>query len=334
MCGYQIGLIVKKNMEKMILNKGKYLQQVLESYKMKHVSELMEKYIEKREIVKDALAGKFKYQIVTRAINSGSYAKHDAINTKFDLDVCQPFKRNAFDTLEDMADTVFDFFNEEFEDVDLAAYATRKQRVSTGITFVIDGDAIQMDIVVGRELIADDYIKTNRLNLYVRPRLLEPASTTQTNIQKHIDFVKGKNTERDIIRLLKVWKTNKNLKNIKSFFIELITIKAFERCSEVPSGIWEQLEMVLQFIRDNVKTIRLEDSANSNNVVSDTMTDYEKENLHWDMKQMLESIESYADNLKSYFPVNEDFVKEEDEKADAALSIARSGVVQKPWCRS
>jgi len=320
----------------MSLNKSEYLQQVLESYRMSHVADIMEKYIEKREVVKDALVEKFKYQIVTRAINSGSYAKHDAINIKFDLDVCQPFKRNSFDTLEEMANAVFNFFNDEFEDDDLVKYKTRKQRVSTGITFVIDGDEIQMDIVPGRELNADDYVETNRLNLYVRPKLLQVASTTQTNIQKHIDLVKGKNSERSIIRLLKVWKTNKNNTRVKSFFVELITIKAFEKCANIPSGIWEQLEMVLAFIRDNVKTIRLEDPANSNNVVSDTMTDSEKENLHWDIKLMLESIASSADNLKSYFPVNDDFYEEEEDEEDkesAALDIARSGVVQKPWCR-
>jgi hypothetical protein len=324
--------ILTKNIERMSLNKSKYLQGVLESYKMKHVSDLMEKYIEKREVVKEALVEKFKDQIATRAINSGSYAKHDAINTKFDLDVCQPFKRNAFDSLEEMANAVFNFFNEEFEDDDLVADATRKQRVSTCITFVIDGNEIQMDIVPGRELSADDYVDTHRLNLYVRPKLLESASTTQTNIQKHIDLVKGKNTERGIIRLLKVWKTNKNKKRVKSFFVELITIKAFEKCSDVPTGIWEQLEMVLEYIRDNVKTIRLEDPANSNNVVSDTMTDSEKENLHWDVKQMLEMIESSADNLKSYFPENDEFIEDEEDKTDAALVIARSGVVKKPWC--
>jgi len=315
------------------MNKNNYLNNVLESYRMSHVDDLMEKYKEKREIIKDALVDKFKDQIVTRAINSGSYAKHDAINIKFDLDVCQPFKRNAFDTLEEMADAVFDFFNEEFEDDDFVKYKTRKQRVSTGITFVIDGDEIQMDIVPGRELSVEDYVETNRLNLYVRPKLLQPASTTQTNIQKHIELVKGKNTERSIIRLLKVWKTNKNNTRIKSFFVELITIKAFEKCSDVPTGIWEQLEMVLEFIRDNVETIRLEDPANSNNVVSDIMTKTEKESLYWDMKQMLELIESSADNLKSYFPVNDDFYEEEEDKDSAALDIARSGVVQKPWCK-
>ncbi|AEA44969.1 hypothetical protein [Fluviicola taffensis] len=317
------------------MNKNNYLASALESHRMSHVDDLLAKYIEKREIVKDALQTKFKDQIVTRAINSGSYAKHDAINTKFDLDLCQPFKRNAFTTLEEMADAVYDFLNEEFEDDDLVKYKTRKQRVSTGITFVIDGDEIQMDVVPGRELLADDYAQTNRLNLHVRPKLLQPASTTQTNIQEHINLVKGKNAERSIVRLLKVWKTNKNQSRVKSFFVELITIRAFENCTEIPTGLWEQLKMVMEYIRDNVETIRLVDPANSNNVVSSTMTDSEKYNLHLDMKQILEMVELNDENLKIYFPVNDDFYNEEEEEAkrkQAALNLSRSGVISQPWC--
>ena len=49
-------------------------------------------------------AGNEKATKVTRtqqkAINSGSYAKHTAINVKFDIDVCLPFMRNSFETVE------------------------------------------------------------------------------------------------------------------------------------------------------------------------------------------------------------------------------------------
>jgi hypothetical protein len=318
------------------MNKNEYLNRVLQSHRMSHVNDLMAFYIEKREAVKDALQEKFKDQIVSRAINSGSYAKHDAINTKFDLDVCQPFKRSAFTTLEEMADAVFNFFENEFKDDDLVKYKTRKQRVSTGITFVIDGNEIQMDIVPGRELLVDDYLATNRLNLYVREKLLQPATSTQTNIQEHINIVKGKNSERSIIRLLKIWKSNKNESRVKSFFIELITIRAFETSKEVPNGIWEQLKMVMQYIMDNVESIRLVDPANSNNVVSDTMTDSEKFNLHIDMKQMLEMIELNDDNLKIYYPINKDYdeINEEEKSKQASLNLSRSGVISQPWCKN
>jgi len=309
----------------MNFDKNKYLDRVLESHKMKHVNYLMEKYKNKREEVKDSLEEKFSDGKVTRAINSGSYAKHTAINTKFDIDISQPFKYKKFDTLKDMADAVFDYFNNEYEDEDLIRYKTRKQQVSTGLTFVIDGDEIQMDVVPGRELAEDDYAITNRLNLYVRPKGLYPATSTQTNIQKHIDLIKKKGDERSIIRILKVWKVNKNKDRVKSFLLELITIHAFERASEIPNDLWSKLKMTMEFIRDYVKTIRLEDPANSNNIVSDTMTDSEKDALANDMKIMLDKIEENDENLKIYFPVNDDFdpgdEKEEQKSSKLGATI-------------
>jgi hypothetical protein len=316
------------------MNKNNYLENVLQSHKMSHVDDILAKHKNKRDDIKNALEEKFKDEIVTRAINSGSYAKHDAINIKYDLDICQPFKRNSFATLGDMADAVHNYFNDEYEDDELLHNKIRKQRVSVGLTFLVDNHEIQIDIVPGREVTQDDYIETNRLNLYVRPTLLEAASSTQTNIQKHIDLVKGKGDERNAIRLLKAWKVHSN-KSIKSFLIELITFRAFDNCSEISVGHWGKLKMVMEFILDNIQTIRLEDPANSNNIVSDTMSLTEKQQLGSDMEFILDQIENSDDNLKYYFPINQEFFDEEkDKKKAAALEIARSGVISKPWCKS
>jgi hypothetical protein len=300
-------------------NKSEHLNDVLESYKMKHVQELMDKYIQKRNQIKEALDKKYSDKKATSAINSGSYAKHTAVNIKFDIDLCQPFKYDSFSTLEEMADDVYNYFMSEYEDDELVKYATRKQRVSTGLTFYIDAHEVKMDVVPGRELSEDDYAKTNRLNLYVRPKSSTPATYTQTNIQGHINHIKGRDKERNVIRLLKTWRCNKN-KDIKSFFIELITIRAFENCSSVSADLWEQLKMTMEYIRDNVKTIRLVDPANSNNVVSDTMSAFEKENLAYDMKTMLERIEENSENLKMYFTKNEKFAKKEEKQGAAILT--------------
>lgn len=314
--------------------KDNHLINVLESHKMAHVDEILTKYKTKRDEVKDALAEKFKDEIVTRAINSGSYAKHDAINIKFDLDVCQPFKRDSFTTLEEMADAVYDFFKDEYDDDEFQVHRLQKQRVSVGLVFLVDGDEVFIDVVPGRELLQDDYIETTRLNLFVRPTILETSSSIQTNIQKHIDLIKGKTVERNIIRLLKVWKVNHHKKYIKSFLLELLVIRAFDSCPELPTGLWETLKMVMEYIRDNIETIRLEDPANSNNVVSDTLTDNEKKNFSLEMKAILDDVEREENNLKTYFPVNQEFYIEEDEedmRKAAALSVARSGVVKQPW---
>ena len=91
--------------------------------------------------------------------------------------------------------------------------------------------------------------------------------------------------------------------------------------------------MTMEFIRDNIKTIRLEDPANSNNIVSDTMTDSEKESLANDMEIILSRIEDNEENLKIYFPVNEEFDIDDEKKKLAALAGARAGVISKPWRR-
>ncbi|MDL2242455.1 hypothetical protein LJC25_01865, partial [Bacteroidales bacterium OttesenSCG-928-K03] len=256
---------------------------------------------------------------VSSAINSGSYAKHTAINTKFDIDICQPFRFDSFNSLEEMADSVYDFFLNEYDDDDLLYFNVKKQRVSTGLTFYMDGQEIKMDVVPGRELSEGDYFQTSKLNLYVRAKQNTPATYTQTNIKKHIEYISGKEQERNIIRLLKIWKNNKN-KDIKSFFIELITIRAFENANQIPTSLWEQLKMVLEFIRDNIETIRLVDPANSNNVVSDTLSDIEKENLSNEMKNMLERIEENDELLRFYFTENESFAGEQKKTGASILS--------------
>lgn len=295
------------------INKSEYLQQALESHRMKHVDALMQKYIGKRDQIKEALEAEFGIKIASSAINSGSYAKHTAINIKFDIDLCQPFLRDAFATLEEMVDQLYNFFMYRYSDLELVKSEIRKQRVSIGLTFLINGEKIKMDIVPGRELTQGDYTTTNNLNLYVRAKGIAPATSTQTNIQKHIEHISGKNDERQIIRLLKIWRYH-NDKEIKPFFLELITIRAFEdNAGRISSGLWEKLEMVMKYIRDKVEGIRLEDPANSNNVVSETLNAFEKKDLSEEMSRMLERVGGNSEMLRIYFPVNTKFAQTEDK---------------------
>ncbi|WGH76000.1 hypothetical protein P8625_02195 [Tenacibaculum tangerinum] len=200
----------------MATDKTQHLQQVLETHRMAHIEKLLDKYKEKRQEVKEALEENYKDKIYN-PINSGSYAKHTAINIKFDLDIVVPFKRNSFDTLEEMFNDVFDFLYEKYKDV----ADVRKQKVSIGIIFDADdnGDEINIDVVAGRELNQDQYAEDHNLNLFVNSQygLLDEKTYIQTNIQAQIDHIKGKNNDRSIIRLLKIWKTTNN-ESYKSFF--------------------------------------------------------------------------------------------------------------------
>lgn len=309
--------------------KNDHLSCVLKSHAMSHVDDLVSKYRTKRDHLKEKFEAYFSGKLCTSPINSGSYAKKTAINTKFDLDVAAPFQHDAFDepgskgTLRDIADAVYTYFNGPFrnEDYDLlpGAQGVRKQTRSTGLTFRVAGDEIEIDVVPGRELSKGSYLDPQTatdLNLFDRDRAANGNSggEIKTNVQKHIDMIKGKDKEREVIRLLKVWKKN-HRPNIKSFVMELTTIKAFaDNESDLPNGLWNRLKMVMEYIQDNFKEIKLPDPANGNNDVADSMTKDERENIGNQMGNILKAVENNESKLKDYFPVNPDNPCEEKKR--------------------
>jgi hypothetical protein len=117
-----------------------HLNCVLESHKIKKEQVLLDKHISKRNEIKEALEEKYGANIYT-PFNSGSYAKNTAVNTKFDFDFMVPFKRDAFDTLENMFIDIFDFLDDKYR----TSAIVKKQKVSIGLEFFPDeiGDVIK-----------------------------------------------------------------------------------------------------------------------------------------------------------------------------------------------
>lgn len=304
------------------MNKTRYLESVIDSYKMSKEEKLLKEYITKKDEIKRVLEEKYKGNIYS-PFNSGSYAKNTAINIKFDFDMVTPFKRNAFGargTLEQMYNEVYDFLCEKYKD----EASIRKQKVSIGLEFNSDrdGDSIKIDVVPGREYNQEQYKDDKNLNLYVYKQygnFENGSDRIKTNIQAQIDNIKGKadkekNSVRKIIRLLKVWKNNAKKDYPKSFFLELITIRAFED-EKIEGNVWETLRIVLEFIRDNVTkdNFALKDPGNSGNNLMDTLTNSEREQLSRDIKNMLERIDEDECFLEYYFPENPKFKNKEDD---------------------
>lgn len=300
------------------LNKNQYLSNVLESNRMSHIDSLVDKYIARRKEVKEAIESHYKGKIYN-PINSGSYAKHTAVNIKFDFDIVVPFKRDSFSSLKEMFEDLYKFLNEEFKDKGIV----KPQKVSIGIEFNNDkdGDVIKLDVVAGRELSTSSYKDDSKLNLYINPKLdyTEEKAYIQTNIQAQIDNIKSKDNERKIIRLLKVWKINHN-KNYKSFLLELFTINAFKE-NNISGGLLEMLSATIQYIQEKSKKegFTLLDPGNSNNNVIDTLEPSEKLNLSQTMKNILDRINDNEDNLKYYFPTNENF-QDKDEPLNYGIA--------------
>lgn len=299
----------------------KNLDSVIKTHQITKEEQLLTKHKDKSKEVKEALEEKYESNIYS-PFNSGSYAKNTAMNTKFDFDMVCPFKRNAFGsngTLKQMYEDVFDFLYEKYKD----EANVRKQKVSIGIEFFADedGDIVKIDVVPGRELNQDQYKDDENLNLYVYYKygnFDQGSERIKTNVQAQIKNIKDRATKekdsiRKVIRLLKVWKNTKYNYPVKSFFLELITIKAFDN-KDVSGNLWSKLETVLQYIRDEVtgESFTLKDPGNSSNDLIETLTTSERQTLSDDMKNILERIEDNDENIKTYFPENSKFVEEEE----------------------
>jgi hypothetical protein len=313
----------------MAKSKSEKLNDSLDSYALNKAETLKNKFLKKKNELKESVAKEYGDKMYAPR-DSGSYAKHTAINSRFDMDTIAPFKKNSFDTLKEMFESVYDFLKKEYHDTNKAV--VKKQTVSIGIEFFADedGDVIKVDLVPGRELNQDQYVKDKNLNLFINETYGD-VTYIQTNIDAQIDNISGKNQERCAIKLLKVWKCSKSptdlsYKKYKSFFIELLVIRAFDN-GITADGLWDQLKAVLEYIRDNVKTVSLKDPGNSNNDLAKTLTADEKELLITRVKEILVDVERDEKYIDVYFPANPKYAVETNEygkKGDGPTIITKT----------
>ena len=299
--------------------KSDYLNSVLESYRMKHIEELINTYRTKRDEIKQFLNEQYGSKIY-EPFNSGSYKKHTAINTKFDLDLVVPFKRNSFSTLEEMFEDVFEKLTEQYQN----ETPIKKQGVSIGLTFD-EEDEINIDVVPARETSLDSFSEHKDLNLHKT----QNDGYLKTNIHAQIEHIKAKENERKVIRLLKIWKACHQYK-YKSFFIELLVIKAYKESS--PQGnLWEQFKTVLNYIIDNIQNenFTLKDPGNSNNDLAQSLDSIEKRTLISRLESMLAQIELNEKQIEFYLPLNEKFA-ENNNDGNKAYGLKSSVLVSTP----
>tara|TARA_A100000171_G_C2140487_1_gene155322 strand:- start:5743 stop:6750 length:1008 start_codon:yes stop_codon:yes gene_type:complete len=329
----------------MSTNRNEHLKKVLDTHDINKV-ESLNKFIAKKNAVKNALNDKFSETKASSAIDSGSYAKNTAINTKFDIDCCIPFRKKekeedkGYSSLKDMFDDVYKYLRNEYteDDDDITKEDVRKQKVSIGMKFNIDGEEFDMDVVPGRERPSNnDYNSNNTdLSLHIHPpnrskkEVDDNKTRIKTNIKKHVELLGGseRTHERKITKLLKVWKTERKNQNggklIKSFMMELYTKEAFDEADEIPNGLWEKVKMVMNHIIDNITENDLVDPVNSSNIVSDSMSDTAKADTKRDMKKTIKDVDDDSDKIKEYFPINEDYDNEDEDDSKASTASVLS----------
>ena len=289
--GFAIGLIRDNKMSKNIASVGnvpKYLNKTLNYYKDDNTL-----LLEKAEQIQNKLDSKFKKELANYPNLNGSITKDTSIYGS-DIDIQIPFKRNS-GSIENVYNSVSDFIFDEFEDAKLVGI--RKQKHSIGLEFNIENEIKRIDVVPLREVdnnSGDTYLYVNNTGFFERP------TYKKTNYLKQSKTLQFSAKEKKIIRLLKVWKVENNLK-LKSIHIEFLVKKAFEK-KQIPYGIEKCLLETISFLAENIMFIKIIDPANTNNIISNSLTYKEKESISEFCYKMIENLTKDQRNIIDYFP--------------------------------
>jgi len=288
--GFTIGLY-KDNKMKKILKKTSGTTGYL-NYKLKACRDESSEYtIKKANHLREQLHKKFEHQLAEYPTIHGSALKDLAIQGS-DVDVQVTFKQNA-GTIANIYDKVNEFCSSEYSDESLTS--VRSQKHSVGLSFDLGNTEQRIDVVPLRQVnngTGDTY-------LHVGSNSFFGSSTYQkTNPKKQLAAFKFTLKQKKIIKLLKAWKVENNI-SIKSIHIEYLVHKAF-MSTRMPSDFDKCLLEVVKFIGNNI-SLKFVDPGNTNNIISNSLTSFQKANIRDYCFDMVDKIRNDERNIIDYF---------------------------------
>ena len=189
---------------------------------------------------------------------SGSLAKGTGITGTTDIDVFISLDPSVStcNTLENVYNTLRNRFN-------MAGYDPREQNVSVGINHT----GLKMDIVAGvkHHIFGQDHSIWKR----------KSQTRTKTNIDQHINYVKGSGRTFDI-KAIKIWRKLRGL-DFPSFYLELSVIEALKGRTLLGVSPSDNFVKVMNYLAEDFVDKIIIDPANQNNEVSEELSEDEKQ---------------------------------------------------------
>lgn len=291
-----------------------YLQSVLEQQSLSDGSEEVKALRSERDKVEKFLRSHFKDSKLSIQY-AGSYKKGTMIRDSYDLDIVCYFNHDdtsAGETLEEIFNNVKKALGSKYH-VEPKRSALRLESSKARTYFHID-------VVPGR------FIDEKKKDVFLYQSSGE-KKRLKTNLQKHIDHIKGSNLI-DTIRLVKLWKERNELGGIKTFILELLVIEAAKDLDDSKgldvclNGFWEEL-------RDNIDNIKIEDPANpTGNDLSDLFDDSIKSTLSSLAEKTLDFIENQGWEI--IFGEAES-MSEEEQITEVGAAFLQNPRRSKPW---
>jgi len=195
---------------------------------------------------------------------AGSKAKHTMIAESYDLDIVCYFPHDTERALKEIYEDVYSALSEHYL-LERKASAIRIKKVENGEA---ETD-YHIDVVPGRYIDGDSGDVFLHLNDPDKERI-------QTNIDTHVKFVSESGC-REVIKLFKLWKV-RNRVAFKTFVLEIFVVQALKG-SRSKDNLEQSFVTVIEKLSSDIREISLEDPANSNNIVTDTVTDSDKNTI-------------------------------------------------------
>jgi hypothetical protein len=187
---------------------------------------------------------------------SGSYAKETGVHGMSDVDLFISLKSDTTNALKEIYDSLYSLAQRE-------GWSPRQQNVSVGVTI----DGTRGDLVPGK--VQSGY--QNYHSLYLRKR----DSWTQTNVSLHVDTVHNSGRLREI-RAVKIWRMLHGV-DFPSLYLELFAIAALLGRSR--ASLADNILHALRTVGSSLPSTRIVDPANTNNILSDDLTQQEKREI-------------------------------------------------------
>ena len=234
-----------------------YLYQILDAYKGRDI----QTHSASLAFIKEDLR-KWAGTCFIETINSGSYAKGTAISNSSDIDLLVSLKHDCNENsggLKSCYESLYAWLNRSYSNV-------RKQNVSVRVKF----NNLEIDITPARKQAGN----TNDHTLYVSKK----DSVKKTNIKKHIGDISQSGRTNEI-KLLKIWRELAGI-DFPSIYLEYLLIKKILiNKSKNIDDLSDNLSHVFYELakhQGNPLFSVVEDPANSNNRLSDLLSENEK----------------------------------------------------------
>ena len=298
-----------------------YLETILGQQTLSDDGEEIEALRSERKNVEELLRDSFKESSPTIRY-AGSYVKGTMIRDSYDLDIVCYFSHDD----ESAGETLEEIFNNVKESLESKYYVVPKKSAlrlesSEGSDSQKPRAYFHIDVVPGR--FTDE--KKEDAFLY---QSSGEKKRLKTNLQKHIDHIKGSGL-LNTIRLVKVWKERNELREVKTFALELLVIEALKGLNDA-KGLDVCLKKFWERLRDNIDDIKIEDPANpTGNDLSELLDDSIRSVLSSLAEKTLDFIENQG--WEAIFGEAES-ISDEEKVVAVQAAVLQNPDRPKPWC--